>query len=282
MRLRRRIPADADELRAVKALADSLLGRVKFEALDPMARASLAALTGRTTILARAAEAGWLRESFGVTPSLSPAAELLVVLSAMPAGPARLRDLEETLSTAIERTIPASHRDAERMQWIAYSAMLAFPEVRSTRLSALTGQGDHLVDAAAALAAGDSGASRRILASAKEARARLALAGVTMDALLAEAVLLAALGDTAGAVQLLDAWQISRFRPSYPGLSHAGPGSLENPAKAAGFVRSAEYRATLARSQGDGTAERRWRSIAAVLRPGIDPTMRPSPSGGTP
>src|SRR5690606_21112591 len=198
----------------------------------------------------------------------------LVIASAVPAEPARLDTLERSLLAAIDRSVDFRLREGERLQWLAYSMMLAYPEVQSAQLPALAGQGDYPVHSARALDRGDSATVRRLLEESRRARASLEQSGVSLDALPAEAALHAAAGDTAGAIRLLD--------ESFGALAAAGPGSVEHPAKAAGFVRAALLRAALAASSGDSSDARRWRSMAEVLWSEGDPGARAILSGGPP
>ena len=95
-----------------------------------------------------------------------------------------------------------------------------------------------------------------------------------MDALPAEASLLAALADTAAAIRLLD--------ESLRAIALAGEGSVEGPAHAAGFVRAAALRARLAAGVGDRVAAQRWNTVVNVLWGGADANVRATLTGGIP
>ena len=127
MRVKFALPGDTAGLHAARRLADSLLDR-SWAALAADARllAGLAALTGRGHIAARLSAEPAVAASWGVPPSLVPAAPRLLAYAAL-GGPAdTLRILESERRGRIGR-LPPQAQLTLRIQWLGFPATPGVP-----------------------------------------------------------------------------------------------------------------------------------------------------------
>jgi hypothetical protein len=125
---------------------------------------------------------------------------------------------------------------------------------------------DFFLDFQAALAAHDTTAVRRGLASLEEAREGLLPGSVTLDALLSETELLVLLGEPEEAARWLD--------PALRALPQNVPWIMTDPVRAAALVRALTLRATMAHQLGDQDTAETWLRAAQILWSDADPFLQ--------
>ncbi len=258
MRLKFALPADLRGVRAAKALADSLLDAYPATSgPDPFLFTGLAVLTGRASLAAQLARRAGLSGQWPVPPRIARSATAFTVFAAL-GGPADSLDALAAQLGAELNGLDGSERERARLDWLARPVTLAFPDYRMALVRTLAGEGYGLVDAEAALLAGDTAGARRILDAAAPARLSNAPEDRTLDYLFPEAALRAALGDVRGAVDWLD--------PTLTVLSKTPPQSLSEPTRAGSLVRAMALRARLAALLGDSAGAALWAKPLAILR----------------
>jgi hypothetical protein len=266
LRLKLSLPSNEAGLRAVRALADSLLSdrspRTRREALR---LAGIAALTGRATQAGELAKegAGGLSE---VPAHLERRLRSLLVYASLGGPLDTLRAAELELERAIDESLPASLQGSVGLDW-ALATSLMWPDLTSRGLARLRGKGSPLVDAQAATAAGDSGSARVYLRTLRQARAAIPPHDVALDGLFAEARLLLALGDSAAAASWLD--------PTLNAIHLAQPTSLTLDGRPGALVRAIAFRAELASHLGDAAGARKWARAVVILWSDSDPFLKP-------
>ena len=265
MRVKLSAPNDINGLRDAGTLADSLLRQ--GTAADPATARRLAPLAA---LRGRAAEAGRFNRVAEATQFPAAVAHALPALVAYAAigGPGdTVRALEGEVHRALRTTLRPGERITVRSQ-LARAALLALPDLDFDSIPGLdsTGSGALL----RAWHARDRAAVRRIVeARGSDRREGMVRAPeVTLDALRAEAGLLAAVGDTARAADWL--------APTLDSLALAAPQTLANVGNAGSLVRAMVLRATVAAQLGDVGTARRWALAVAALWSAPDPVLVPT------
>jgi hypothetical protein len=169
------------------------------------------------------------------------------------------------VTLGIERRLPAEERAANRARWLALGASLAYPLYRSPELESLTGSGDYVIDAIAALERGDLATVRTVLLGQAALRKPFGV-GVTLDALPVHAVLHAAAWGPEDAIALFD--------KSLEDLSGTGPRAFEDPTRSGSLVRALLIRGELGLRIGDSAGSSIWRRAGQVLWAHADPEIR--------
>lgn len=162
----------------------------------------------------------------------------LVAYSAMGIEPDSIAAIAERITQSTKSLIAPAKRASVRKATLTRPLMLAAPVVGPGPLASLGPSGDMLVRAIRFLADNDRVSARRLSDSLSARRATYAPGEITMDAVYQDAWLRAAVGDTIGAVSILD--------NALRGLSIALPSILANPVEAACLVRATILRAELA------------------------------------
>jgi tRNA A-37 threonylcarbamoyl transferase component Bud32 len=258
MQLKFALPADLDGIRQARALADSLLQAYpSATGPDPMLFASIAVLVGRSELAAQLARRAALGGQWNIPPAIARSGSALMVFAGL-GGPADSLDaLASQVGNGLNALDTVDQQQA-RLDWLARPATIAFPDHRLSVIRDLAGQGFDLVDAEAALLAGDTASVRRILDAAAPARLSNAPEDRTLDVLLPEASLRAAIGDVRGAAAWLD--------PTLRSLARTPPQSLSEPARAGCLIRAMALRARLAAMLGDSAGAVLWSTPVALLR----------------
>ena len=104
---------------------------------------------------------------------------------------------------------------------------------------------------------GDTSAVRQLLEHLASAHAAFRPGDLTLDAIVPESWLLAAMGDFPAAIRRLD--------PTVNATRYFDPNNLDDFTRAALMVRSMRLRADLAQCTGDAAARLRWQSVADAL-----------------
>ncbi len=268
MRVRLSTPDDLAGLVVARARADSLLrSHPPPDAPEPVLLASLAALLGQGGRAAAYMRQTSVRTDWTIPGPIANSAAPLLVFAALGGPLDSLRVLEQDLTAAIDRAIPAEDRVGLRAMWLARAASLAFPHYRFATLGQLGGIGDYLVDAQVALTRGDTNGVQRMADSIAEVRRVIPPEQRTLDGVYPEAALLAESGDTARAVAWLD--------PTLNSISSIAPAILYDPTRAASLVRAMALRVELAAQQEDNLAVARWSAPVEVLWAGAEPFLMP-------
>jgi hypothetical protein len=254
--------------RAARLLADSLLrDNPPHRATEPRLLSGLAALTGRAHLaVTYARNAKVVRE--WVTPDpLIDVAPALRVYAAVGGPVDSLRSLEARFEK-LSQLLSPQDRVVARQRWLLRAAMLAFSQFRFASLATLA-RTRYLpvIDAQVALARGDTVAARSILSDRRKVVAAVPPADRTVDVLLPEAELLAAMRDSVGARDWLF--------PTIDALMATPPQAFAEPDNAAALVRSMALLAELANQRGDQATSRRWATAVSILWSDADDFLQP-------
>jgi tRNA A-37 threonylcarbamoyl transferase component Bud32 len=268
LRVRHSIPSDPLGLQVARVLADSLLHAYGPSSdVEPALLGSLAAVTGRAHLAADYCRRPSAASALGKPASLEEVACRLLIFAVFGGPKDSLTALEQTVSSLINSSPAIVSPEGARMELLARSATLAFPDHEFRSMSQLVGKGDYLLDAQAALLRGDTIAVRRLFSQLRSARASRYPADLTLDALLPEARLLIAIGDPPGAIAWLD--------PTLGSLVDAAPEMYTDPVRAGSLVRAIELRADLAIQENDPATAARWAKVALVLGSDADGFLQP-------
>ena len=258
MQLKFALPADLRGVRIAKALADSLLDAYpSTSGPDPFLFTGLAVLTGRGALAAQLARRAGVSGQWSIPPIIARSATAFTVFAAL-GGPVDSLDALASQVGAELNGLDGSERERARLEWFARPVTLAFPDYRMSIVRTLAGQGYDLLDAQAALVAGDTAGSRRILDAAAPGRLSIAPEDRTLDVLFPEASLRASLGDVRGAAGWLD--------PTLNVLAKTPPQSLSDPTRAGSLLRAMALRVRLAALLNDSAGVALWSKPLAILR----------------
>lgn len=263
MELKRAVPRDTIGMLRAWHLADSLVRRLKeIPQLDPVSGASLALLIGQPSVAARFMRQPAVARRLRMDPRLEGIGPGLLAFAAMGGPVDSLIRLEDEVRRAINGFPIMDDRSRARLEWLARSATLAFPQDTFRSIGELEKGADLLLDAQAAAARGDT----------RLARARLErLMGsqqpelVTIDALYPEVALLERLGDPAGSERALDRW--------LEALPQASTDVLMEPARAATLGRALALKARHARARRDEATAKVWDRAVGILWRDAEPFL---------
>lgn len=263
--LRTAVPNDPPGVQNALRRAETLLARYAADTTaDPVAVLSMAVLAGRTHLATALAGRPNVRRALSFPAEPGPDGLPLLVYAAL-GGPAEsLRVVAARVEAAIAAASAAepSLGLATRMESVGRPASLAFPEVTLPALRHLAGRGDYLIDAQAALLAGDSsGAATALRAVVRQRSAPPAER--PLDAVFSEARLMAEAGHPGEAL----AW----LEPVLGSLALAPAGVFADPARAGVLRRAVSLTASLATRTGNVDLARRYQAIADALAPGAPP-----------
>lgn len=268
MRVSFAFPTNLTELELARRIADSLLVATDVGyATDPVLASALAALLGQPSRSARYARAIPTQRGIGPPPLMQSAAAALLAFSALGGPTDSIVRLERDVLTAIDESISTSARQFAKLGYVGRSATLALPSYESPQITALAGSGDWLLDAQAALIAGDTAAVLAALEAMRETRVGLRPSDLTLDGLYPEAELIVALGDLERAAGWLD--------PTLRALPHVAPHVLATPERAGSLVRAAVLRARIAEQLGDEAEAQRWAAAVVTLWSDAEPFLQP-------
>jgi hypothetical protein len=259
------------EFESAVTLADSLLdARASVPSVAQASRlAGLAALTGRATL------EGSLRDlattsgnaDEGIAPQVTSVASRLFARAATGACDDSVLVLRGQLDTLLESYSQPIRRPALRRALITRPMSLVYP-CFGPRVFAGVPTGLPLDIAQRAAGAGDRRRAAGILDSLEAVR-RVAVPGeISLDFVLQESRLRAAIGDTAKAIAELD-----RVLRALPTLS---PFAVREEAQSAALARSLAFRAELARARGDSAEQQLRARQALTLWRHADPWLAPS------
>jgi len=263
-----RILVKLERFAEARALGDSLLDA--WPGPDPtMARrlAGLAALNGRinraAALLAGAADDAPFTTPEGEEVTLpepvAAPARALVAYAAAGAPAESLSAFERRVTTLVGTWVAPARQPAARRAALHLAAALSFPQMGIRDAHRGPAGGNYLLSIQSALSRGDAAAVRRGIAAVDRARGGQAAGDVSIQHVYHEAWLLAAVGDTAGA--------ISRLDRSLGALASLGSGLVSEVPQAAGLVRAMALRAELAAAMGDQRVATRWaRGVLALWR----------------
>ncbi|GJG87088.1 hypothetical protein tb265_22690 [Gemmatimonadetes bacterium T265] len=265
-----RILLKLHEVARATALADTLLAAPG--AGDADARASLAALTGRTqyaaAVLRAATAEPALPEAALVPPAARGAARALVAYAAAGGPNDSIFALRAFVSSAVRAGVPAARTPAAFDALLGPAMPFAFPTLGGDALRDLTMRGDYLVEIQRDVARGDRTGAARRFARLDSARGSLTPADMTLDVLYQETWLRLAIGDSAGAS--------SRLAFALDGLAGASDRLIEGVPRAAALGRCLALRAELAARAGDTSRARAAALDVLTLWRHADPALRPT------
>jgi hypothetical protein len=171
----------------------------------------------------------------------------------------------------VESMVRASEVNAFRTAILKRPLSLVVNVVGTGPLARLGPSSDLFANAVLALEKGDRRGAARYADSLETIRAGSAPGEVTMDAVLQDAWLRYALGDTVKATRILDR--------ALGGLARAPQNLVKDAIIPAALVRVMLFRADLAEASGDATVAQRWRSAATALWGHGDPEVRSTLAG---
>jgi len=249
------LTGDLPAIRRAALLADSLLALGTLERNSPGLAAGLAALTGRTPILAALVRRGGLELASDAPEFLRLVGPSLWTYASL-GGPADSVEVYwSRVTAAIETNLPREDRRPVQEEWLGRAAAMAYPEHLPSGAQVLARFGHTIPMACVALARGDSVAARAALGQYRRDLEDRATLAITPDVLTAEAALHWQVGDTALAIRMLDA--------SLADVGPLGPTVMSNPLFSAGAARALLLRAAMDRLRGrrDGFSERAGRLL---------------------
>ena len=265
MRVQFALPGDVAALRRARALADSILLARTSDNVDPHTLASIAALTGHAFETTQIESAASEKTFAPPSAAIDRISRSLVILAAF-GGPAdSLRVLERRIDSLVALLVRHGQRDTVRVAALGRAATLAFPDFRLSATPTLLAGGMYLLDADAAFLRGDTARIRQVLAKVRRQREAFEPPELTLDGVFPEAWLIAAIGDTRGAVEWLDPTLV-KLRVS---------STLVDPVRAAMLVRAMAFRADLAATSGDRATAARWAAAVVELWSGADAFLQP-------
>ena len=271
---------------AAAALADSALGWNSGPALDDSVQnevrklqAGMFALTGHVQRVISIDE-----EAAGEVPIRLPTGETRKLNADLAVESVRLDDyasfglprdsiiaVYQRIWSNLESVVRASEVSAFRDALLRRPLSLAVNVIGTNPLARLQPSTDLFSNAVVAIDRGDRTAAKRFADSLESFRAGSAPGEITMDAVLQDAWLRAALGDSAKAARAIDR--------ALGGLSRAPQNLVRDATIPAALVRVMIFRADLADAAGDVTVAQRWRSAATALWGRGDPEVRSALAG---
>ncbi len=231
----------------------------------------IAALLGRE----RAASAYLRASGYSVTMAGAPTVPLLEDVStalfmrtALGVCDDSVRALRKRAGELLESYVSPAQRDEARAGMLTRPAQFAVGCLGAASTLALQGEMQPLMQAIQSLGRGDARRARALLDSVQQPRRLMRPGEFSLDFILAEAWLRAALGDTTEAVRQLDL-----TLTALPTLtSHI----VFEPGMAASVGRSMVFRAELAAKRGDPLTASLWAGRVLTLWSHADPSLAPT------
>lgn len=263
MQFRFSLPDDLAGLQTAGVLAETLLVSPTAGRREVSAElVGLAALSGRVSLAAALSRRTSTMVTRGVPSVIATTAPVLLLYAAFGGPSDSILRLEREVEVGLNAGMIAPERERTRLEWLARSATLAFPEVHLESLLKLQSKGDELLDAQVAFLEGRPNAALAYFTEIARRRQGVAAGRLTFDALYPEAKLLLLLGDSTRALGWID--------PSLEVLHQVEPQVLLDPQAAATLVRTMALRAELAQRAGDFVTARKWARVVATLWSGAD------------
>lgn len=259
---------DTIQVAEARKIADSVLGLdAGASGVDPWDLATAAALTGRASRSAHLIRLASPRVAWARPLALTRDALAYLAFAAL-GGPAdSLLVLERRVTEGIGTSVNADEREGAKREWLGRPLTLVAMDVQMPSLSELAGGGDYLIDALAARSRRDTTTAMRLLRRAESSRKGSEPSDLDFEAILPEARLLAAMGNTAAAIRQLD--------PTLSNLRRLSLQLVNDPVGAALLVRAMAFRADLASAAGDSVTAKRWGRAVAGLWSSSDPFLAP-------
>jgi tRNA A-37 threonylcarbamoyl transferase component Bud32/tetratricopeptide (TPR) repeat protein len=271
-----RVLLKSGQIRGARVLADSLLRTNPDPTPEEAVQLrGLAALTGRVHRAARFERLAaqdysfrtWDWEPVNVPPQLADAALGLLVYASFATPMDSVVALQRTVERLIPSYVESRLRKRTREAMLDMPSVLTFPERGLGPTHRAVAPSVYLLEMQWALARGDSARVRSDFREIRELRRYQRPGDVAFDGTYHEARLLLALGDTAGATQLLDL--------SLDALPTLGSYLLDQVPQIATLVRGMALRAELAARARDRKTARQWAGAVAVLWSNSDPELQP-------
>jgi tetratricopeptide (TPR) repeat protein len=266
-----RLHAKTEAFASANALADSVLRAIpRADGSQAVWLAGIAALVGRverTTELLRAKARVRPTEVFwgpAPPPMISDAAAAYQAIAAAGVCGEPLRQAHSDVDQAVDHYTTADARISVRQLATSRAASLSVPCLGIHAVDSVVSR-DPLVAMQKAVAANDVNRFRTLMASLNRARQHSRPGDIAIDHIYQEAWLLAATGDTAGAIGRLDL--------SLTALTTLNTHLLEDIPSAAALGRAMTLRADLAASRGDRRTAQRWASNVLALWAGASAAL---------
>jgi hypothetical protein len=259
---------DTIQVAQARRIADSVLGLdARVSGIDPWDLATAAALTGRASLSAHLIRLASPRTAWARPLALTRDALAYLAFAAL-GGPAdSLLELEKRVTDGIATSVNADEREGAGREWLGRPLALVAMDVSMPSLTQLAGGGDYLIDALAAHSKRDTVTAMRLLRRAESSRKGSEASDLDFEAILPEARLLAAMGNSSAAIRQLD--------PTLSNLRRLSLQLVNDPVGAALLVRAMAFRADLAGASGDSVTARRWGRAVAGLWSSSDPFLAP-------
>ena len=273
-----RMLVKAGEWQRAAAFADSLFRANRESAADTNAiLAGAAALTGRIGVLATLLRAEESAPTFSyampngapvdVPPALRGDAAATFASALSGACTATLRSYPERLQQQLPSYVPdPQSRSRVGGVLLRRALAVAMPCVGPASLLGIDPSADKLVMLEQAIARRDAASFHRVYDAMEKVRSRDRPGDISMDYVYMESWMLAALGDTAGAIAHLDR--------SLKALPTLGAYLLDFPSHSAALVRAMGLRAELASAQHDRPTTARWAAAVAAIWVHADPELQ--------
>jgi eukaryotic-like serine/threonine-protein kinase len=260
------LPDDVRGMRAAARMADSLLAAHPLPEKAALAQfAGLAMLLGRPSHAAKLARAGAgeYADRQGLPAGATHPALALLVYAAAGAPVDSIHQLEQQVANAIRNSVAPNLQANARAALLAQAAMVAAPTHAFESIDDLENY-VLVLQASRAWQNRDADSVRAIIDRISAVRGNMRPSDLAIDATFTEAWLLAATGDSKGAIDRIDGTLNStRWFP---------PGRMDF-IRIASLVRAMALRAELAARAGDRTNARRWAGSVAILWSDAEPAL---------
>ncbi|MEO7457537.1 MAG: serine/threonine-protein kinase [Gemmatimonadaceae bacterium] len=232
----------------------------------------IAALLGREGLATTYVRMSGSTVSFDDAPSvplLEDVSTALFMRTALGVCDDSVRALQKRVDVLLESYVNSGQRENARYGMLARPMQFALGCMGpKAALVVGTAKISQVMLAAQALGRGDARLARAILDSVQQSRRVSRPGDISLDYTLAEATLIAALGDTVRAAHQLDL-----TLTALPGLSYH---VISEPGMAASVGRSMVYRADLAAKSGDAGTAALWAGRVLTLWAHSDPSLAPT------
>jgi serine/threonine protein kinase len=263
---------DPTNLRAAVALSDSLLGAPEDDPnVAPIAairgRCRLAGHLSATPTNSATANARDLQIPFAVYAAAESLSVFAALGCAVPSDTNGMIAADRSLS---QSPSAATSERRSQLRSMLFARVFRGSLVGPAWLRDSTGAADYVLRAQQLASAGDVAGARRILDVRRAARGSRGTSNTSPDAVIAEALLLAAMGDSAGAAQWLD-----------PLLNRSSwlEWLSSNSVAAGAMIRACLLRARLATALGERESAEKWARLAGSLWHEGDPETQSQVKG---
>ncbi|MGK2962956.1 MAG: hypothetical protein ACSLFK_12520, partial [Gemmatimonadaceae bacterium] len=262
-----RLLVKAEDFVSARALADSVLQSLRGSEKFPEVQGAMSALTGRPAGMVNGVMVQLFDDLQNLEAPLIRAAAEFLTYSAL-GSCSSLGEGEKRVESLLASYVAPGAMSSVRRRLTTDALSLSASCTAGAQALRVEPPAALIVSMQQGFARGDTAAVRAGFDSLARIRSGARASQTSPDHLVREAWLWAAIGDTAGAAQRLDA-----VLNALPTLSAT---TVDNAVQSASLVRVMALRAELAAAMRDAGTARRWARAVAELWAGADPVLRPT------